>query len=188
MNNIYILPTDTCFWIACPISDTESYRKIYEIKWRSFDKPFAILCMDLKYLEENTLLNDNQINFISNYKNPFTVLIDIKKIKDKNLLKIINSLFNSEIYKKIAFRVNHSFMQRRLIEDNWMLFLTSANKTNKPEIFNTKDVRQQFKKEIESYDIKVFAHLDFSINSKQKYSDIFEFIWESIDITYLRKN
>ena len=188
MNNIYILPTDTCFWIACPINDIESYKKIYEIKWRDSNKPLALLCMDFKYLDKNTFLNTEQINFIKDYENPFTILIDLDKIKDENLIKIIKNLPNSEIYKKLAFRVNHSFMQRRLIEDNWTLFLTSANKSSSPEIFNTKEIRKQFEKEIENYDIKVFAHKDFSIKSKQKSSDIFEFIWDTLEIKYLRKN
>jgi hypothetical protein len=73
--------------------------------------------MDLKYLEENTLLNKPQVNFIKDYHNPFTILLPLEKITDNNLLNIIKGLPNSEIYKKIAFRVNHSFMQRRLIED-----------------------------------------------------------------------
>jgi tRNA A37 threonylcarbamoyladenosine synthetase subunit TsaC/SUA5/YrdC len=188
MSNLYIFPTDTCFWIACPVSDINSYEKIYKIKWRVLDKPLALLCMNYKYLEENTILNKKQIDFIKNYNNPFTILIDLDKIKDRNLLNIIKKLPNSELYKKLAFRITTSFMQRRLIEDNWILFLTSANKSNSPELFDTRQVKKQFENEIKNYEIKVCAHEEFSINSKQKSSDIFEFIWDTIEIKYLRKN
>lgn len=186
--NIFIFPTNTCFWIACPISEIESYKKIYEIKSREKSKALAILVDDYKYLELNTKLNDNQINFLLNYENPFTILIDKEKILDKELLNQINKLSNSEIYEKIAFRIAHNFMQKKLNRLYWPLFLTSANKSNNPEIFDSKIVRNEFKSEIEKYSIKVFAHPDYCINSKQNSSDIFEFIWESLEIKYLRKN
>jgi hypothetical protein len=70
---------------------------------------------DFDYFFEYTKLTEKQIEFLQNYKNPFTILIDKEKILDKNLLKIINNLDNSEIYKKIAFRVAHNFMHRKLI-------------------------------------------------------------------------
>ncbi len=188
MNNIFILPTNTCFGIACPINETNSYNSIYKIKGREFNKPFSILCMDIKYLEKNTLLNKDQINFIKNYPKPYTILIKKNKILDKNLLKIIENLPNSKIYERIAFRTSHNFMHKKLIEKNGLLFLTSANKSKETETFSTKDIIRIFKKEIEKYNVKVFAHKNFIINSIQKWSDIFEFIWDSLEAKFLRKN
>jgi len=73
---------------------------------------------DFDYFKENTKLNLEQIDFLKEYKNPFTILINKDKILDKNLLSIINNLSNSEIYEKIAFRVAHNFMQKKLIRLN----------------------------------------------------------------------
>ncbi len=186
--NIFIVPTNTCFWIACPISEIESYKKIYEIKKRDFSKPLAILVDDFDYLSKNSLLTENQINFLKNYSKPWTILIDKEKITDKNLLNQIEKLPNSEIYEKIAFRVAHNFMHRKLISKHWPLFLTSANKSNNPEILSSIKIKQELKDEIENFWIKVFAHNDFCINSQQTASDIFEFIGENDEIRYLRKN
>jgi len=186
--NLFILPTNTCFWIACPISEIGSYKKIYEIKTRDFSKPLAILCEKIDYLRQNTKLTEKQLDFLSNYKKPWTILIDKEKITDKNLLNQISKLPNSEIYEKIAFRVAHNFMHSKLIRLNWLLFLTSANKSNNPEILSSIKVKEEFKEEIENFWIKVFAHNDFCINSSQTASDIFEFIWDSNEIKYLRKN
>ena len=184
---IYIIPTDTCFWIACPISEIENYEKIYEIKKRDKTKAIAIMVLDFDYFEKNTKLTLNQIEFLKEYKNPFTILMDKNKILDKNLLSTINKLSNSEIYEKIAFRVNHTFMHRRLIEKNWLLFLTSANISDNPEIFDTKTIKKEFWDIIKEEKIQVFAHWEFKINSKQKYSDIFEFEGESEKNKYFRK-
>ena len=185
---IYILPTNTCFWIACPISEIENYENIYKIKQRSFEKAIAIIVSDFEYLEKNTELNNAQIDFLKNYKNPFTILINKEKILDKELLWIINNLKNWEIYKKIAFRVAHNFMHKKLIRLNWPLFLTSANISSNPEIFNTKNIKKEFGNLIDTYNIKILAHWNFCINSEKKSSDIFEFEWEGNDVNYLRKN
>jgi len=184
---LYILPTNTCFWIACPINSLESYKKIYKIKSREKSKAIAILVDDFSYFSEHTKLTSKQIDFLKNYKNPFTILINKEKILDQNLLKIIDKLDNSEIYEKIAFRVAHNFMQKKLIRLNWPLFLTSANKSDNPEIFDTITIKKEFSSEIEKYNIKIFAHNDYCINSIQKYSDIFEFKKGNEEVKYFRK-
>jgi hypothetical protein len=48
------------------------------------------MVMDFDYFKENTDLNLNQIKFLEDYENPFTILIDRNKIFDTNLLDIIN--------------------------------------------------------------------------------------------------
>ena len=184
---LYILPTDTCFWIACPISEIEDYNKIYEIKKRDKSKPIAIMVSDFSYFSDQTKLNKTQINFLKNYKNPFTILIDKQKILDKNLLKIIEKLPNSKGYKKIAFRVAHNFMHRKLITKNWPLFLTSANISNSSEIFDTITIKKEFWNIIEKENIKVLANSDYCINFKQKYSYIFEFEGDDVKVKYFRK-
>lgn len=184
---LFILPTDTCFWLASPINNVESYNNIYKIKSRDLSKPLAILCDNYEYLEKYTKLSIEQIAFLKKYKNPFTILIDKNKVLDKKLLNQISKLSNSKIYEKIAFRIAHNFMQKKLIRINWLLFLTSANKSNNPELFSSIKVRKEFEKEIIDYNIKVFAHPDFCINYKQNSSDILEFIWDNLEIKYLRK-
>jgi hypothetical protein len=58
---------------------------------------------------------------LKNYKNPFTILVDKEKLtknktkKSQDILESIEKLDNKKIYKKIAFRVAHNFMHRKLI-------------------------------------------------------------------------
>lgn len=179
---LFIIPTDTCFWIATPINDIEWYQKIYEIKNRDFSKPLAILIDSFECLEKNTYLNEKQIEFLKKYDKAFTVLCETKSdIIDPKIL-------NKNQYKKVAFRLAHNFMHHKLIRLNWPLFLTSANRAWESELFWSHDVREIFKSEIKKYNIKVLAHPSFCIKSRQKSSDIIEFIWESLEINYIRKN
>ena len=175
--NLFIIPTNTCFWLACPIWDIESYKKIYELKNRPLDKPLAIMVDSFEWLEENTTLNKQQIEFLKNYKNPFTILCETKKdLLDKNIP-------NKSIYQKIAFRVAHNFIQRKLIMKNWPLFLTSANKSWDNEITTTKWILEVFSREDWT---QIFAHREYEIPWDKTASDIFEFVWDSLEVKYLR--
>jgi tRNA A37 threonylcarbamoyladenosine synthetase subunit TsaC/SUA5/YrdC len=185
--SIFIIPTNTCFWIACPVWNINDYKNIYKIKARSFEKPLAILCKSFNYLEQNTWLNKEQINFLKKYKKPWTILIDKKNINDKKLLDIIDNLPNSQIYQKIAFRVNHNEIHKKLTTKYNLLFLTSANKSGKSEIFTNYDIKNEFENEIQKYNIKILPKESFEIKSNKQSSDIFEFIWENTEIKYLRK-
>lgn len=176
--NLFIIPTNTCFWLACPINDIESYNNIYKLKSRKIDKPLSIMVKDFEYLEKNTNLNKKQILFLKEYNNPFTILCETKNnIIDSNII-------NRKIYKKIAFRIAHNFIQRKLIHNNWPLFLTSANKSWDKELKTTKEILEVFSR---SDWTQIFAHKEFKIESNNNYSDIFEFIWDSCEIKYYRQ-
>jgi tRNA A37 threonylcarbamoyladenosine synthetase subunit TsaC/SUA5/YrdC len=95
----------------------ENYKKIYELKNRDFSKPLAILVDDFKFFEENKILNKNQIDFLKNYKKPFTIIVDRKKLnlQKEKILDKIEKLPNKKFYEKIAFRVARNFMHKKLI-------------------------------------------------------------------------
>lgn len=181
---IYILPTDTCFWIACSLDDTKSYHKIYKIKKRDFSKPLAIMVESFDWLLKNTNLNTQQINFLKNYKRPFTILTECPHIK--MILNLEQEDFeyqNKEIYKKIAFRVANNEIEKKLIWEIWPIFLTSANFSGEKEIYDIEEAKKQFSN---------FKNIKFlwewiTLDNKIKPSDIFEFNCKTINIKYLRQ-
>ena len=182
---IYILPTDTCFWIWCAFDDVKSYNKIYKIKKRPLSKPLAIMVLDFDWLEYNTNLNEDQINFLKNYKKPFSIMCESSRIKMiLNLEQDDFNYENKESYKKIVFRVAHNDIQKKLISEIWPIFLTSANFSGKPEIYDINEAKIQFE--------KYKNHMTFLWKqtklAKTSPSDIFEFIWDSTDIKFLRQN
>lgn len=173
---LFIFSTDTCFWIACKINDLRWYEKIYEIKKRDLNKPLAIIVSDFDFLRENTYINEEQINFLKKYNRAFSVLLEAKTdLIDSNLA-------NKDLYKKISFRIAHSEVQKKLIKKYWSLFLTSANLSGEKEIYKISEINDIFWNIPE---IEIFWE---DIDDKNPPSDIFEFIWETNEIKYLRKN
>lgn len=184
---IYLIPTDTCFWIACSLDDCESYNKIYDIKKRDFSKPLAIMVEDFKWLENNTDLNGKQIEFLKKYDKPFTVLTDSDHVKawlnfEDDEIKFVNK----EQYILIAFRVANNEIQKKLIKEIGPIFLTSANISDKPEIYKVADLKNEFKYFIEKKQIQILGEKDLSGDNPP--SDIFEFVWDSLEVKYLRKS
>lgn len=183
---LFIIPTDTCFWIWCEISDVESYHKIYKIKKRDLSKPLAIMVENFEWLENNTSLTLEQVNFLKNYNKPFTIMTDCPRIKMILELEQEDFMYeNKWEYKKIAFRVANTDIQKKLISDVWPIFLTSANFSWEKEIYSTDEAKKQFSKYLK--EIK-FIPENFEINWKLPPSDIFEFVWDGLEIKYLRKN
>lgn len=181
---IYILPTDTCFWIWCAIYDTKSYHKIYKLKKRDLKKPLAIMVEDFDFLEKYTSLNKEQINFLKNYEKPFSVITSCPNIE--MMLNLWEDEFvyeNKEIYKNISFRVANNEIQKNLIKEIWPIFLTSANISWKPEIYDINNAKEIF---AQNKDI-TFLWENIVLDKDIKPSDIIEFIKESLEVKYLRK-
>lgn len=129
---IYILPTDTCYGIACAFHDRESYEKIYKIKKRDTKKALAIMVKSFEWLEKNTQLTPQQIDFLKNYERPFTILTDsipmrlYLEFEDENG----EHFMNKNIYEYISFRVATTKTQKKLLSEIGPIWLTSANMSN----------------------------------------------------------
>ncbi|MDD3302478.1 MAG: Sua5/YciO/YrdC/YwlC family protein [Candidatus Gracilibacteria bacterium] len=183
---IYLVPTDTCYGIACAIDDIKNYEKIYKIKKRSFEKPLAIMILDFAWLKNNTTLNEKQIEFLKDYDKPFTVLTNSSPVslwlnyEDENGV----GFHNRGVYKKIAFRVANNETQKKLIKSVGPIFLTSANTSGDKEIYKIDELEEVF-----SYylDKKIIEILPGSVGNKNT-SDIFEFVGDSVEVNYLRKS
>jgi len=186
---IYILPTDTCYGIACALEDKKSYEKIYKIKKRSFDKPLAIMVEDFKWLRNNTDLTDEQVDFLERYEKPFTVLTNSTPVE--LFLQFWDGeeehLINKDVYQQVAIRVASNSIEDKLIRNLWPIWLTSANLSGKWETYKVDKIEQDFEYYIEKWVVEVLGGT-YKLDPTVPASDIFEFIWEGLEIEYLRKN
>jgi len=172
---IFAIPTDTCFWLGCPFFDEKSYFEIYKIKSRNENKPLSVVVKNFKELEKIANLNSSQINFLKEYSYPFTVLTPIKE----NF--ILPSFLDKNVYNKVAFRVWEKCLSETLLDEiNFPIFLTSANISWENEIYSSDELVYIFKNK----KIIVFSWIIDKIPT----SNIFEFIWDSLEIQFLRKN
>jgi hypothetical protein len=78
------------------------------------------MVLDFNWLEKNTPLTKEQIEFLKNYKRPFTVLTDCDNLKlwINYIDEDNNEFINRNIYKKFAFRIAHNSIQEKLIKEN----------------------------------------------------------------------
>ncbi len=186
---IYILPTDTCYWIATPIDDIKNYEKIYKIKKRNFDKPLAIMVEDFKWLKDNTDLTSEQVNFLENYDKPFTILCDSSYLQI--WLNFVNEdnweeFINRWVYEQIAFRVANNKTQKKVIKTHWPIFLTSANISNEKEIYSAREIKEKFEYYLEKKIITFIWENTWNLEW-DKPSEIFEFVWDTLEQEFLRK-
>lgn len=173
---IYCIPTDTCYWLAASIYSQEDYNKIYELKWRGYDKPLAFLVK--KYEDIRTIIDitNEQLEFLKNYSHPFTIMWNKKPDF------VLPSFLNKKVYSKIAIRVAKECINLDIIEQlDYPSFLTSAN--------------YSWEKEIYSYNIakEVFWKFDWVvvkswITKNYPPSNIFNFIWNSLELHFYRQN
>ena len=183
--NIFLIPTDTCYGIGCTLGDSKSYRKIYKIKKRGYDKPLAVMVESLDWLYENTTLTEEQLNFVSEYERPYTILTDCPRITMLLSLEDETTNYpNHEQYTQVAFRVAHTAAQKKLIKNHGPIFLTSANLSGREENYTINDLKEGFKEHMAHIDIIENINLDENISP----SDIFSFEWETLKLNYLRKN
>lgn len=182
---IYILPTDTCYGMACAFDDVKNYHKIYGLKKRDLSKPLSIMVESFDWLLDYSDLNFEQVEFLKTYKKPFTILTWCDYLQ--MILNLDQEDFeyeNKDVYEKIALRVAHNDIQKKLIWEIWPIFLTSANISTQKEIYTLDEVMKEFWGQKW---VKILFDEEEKDLKEVPPSDIFEFIWESLEINYLRK-
>ena len=137
-SKIIALPTDTCYGLSTVISP-ESVDKIYKIKQRSKDKPLSIFIRK-NWANDYMELNNQGQKLINRFwPGGLTLISSVKKDKIDFLDPVASES------SKVAFREpNFDLIIRILNELGSPITATSANISNKPEIFSPKDVLKQF--------------------------------------------
>ncbi|MDA9128969.1 Sua5/YciO/YrdC/YwlC family protein [Candidatus Gracilibacteria bacterium] len=184
---IYILPTDTCYGIACPLDDKKNYEKIYKIKKRDFGKPLAIMVESFAWLRENTYLTDKQVDFLERYEKPFTILTYSDPVE--LFLKYGDTgeehFINKDVYERVAFRVASQMIDKDLVAEHGPIWLTSANLSGTGESYTLEKIEKDFEYYVENNIVEVLGGYDLNPNIPA--SDIFEFVGESLEVEYMRK-
>lgn len=177
----YLIPTNTCFWLAASIADAQGYSDIFELKNRPRHKPLAILVENFERLEGHTDLTHEQITFLKNYEKPFSILTHSDFLEN---FFAEQSRFDHQYYEQYALRVAHTPEQIALIQEVWPLFLTSANISWEAEIFTQEELNKTFSEAIEAGEIeKIWPFIDLS---PQNPSQIFAFKDKTLEQIFLR--
>lgn len=133
---VLIHPTNSCYGFAARIDDEESYKRIYEIKWRQSDKPFFITVSSSDKLKDIAIYDSHIEKYMTLY--PETVFTFIMK-RSANLASYINPDFET-VWIQIA-----SWKLRSICEVLWgAMFGTSANIAGQAAIYESEKIIEQF--------------------------------------------
>jgi len=132
---IICFPTDTVYGVAAIASDKEAVEKIYKMKNRSERKPLALLCSNIKQIEEYVEVIDEAVLFLMKKYWPGALTIIFKKKPGKG------DYFSKDT---VAFRMPNSKIALAIIDHFSVMATTSVNLSGEIEMNNIDEIVEKF--------------------------------------------
>lgn len=130
-----IIPTDTLYGLACPISNHYCLEKIFELKSRPYDMTLPVSVGDIKSITIVAVPDGRIMEYIEGkLPGPYTFLINARP----DLPEMITR------EGKVAVRIPDHPLFRPLCEKAGPLALTSANIHGEDPVGSFEDAREQF--------------------------------------------
>ncbi|WP_246833680.1 L-threonylcarbamoyladenylate synthase [Texas Phoenix palm phytoplasma] len=136
---IIIFPTDTVYGIGTKIDDSESLKKIYQIKKRDYNKPIGILFYSLEQLKDIVLINENIIK-ISKFFWPGALTL---------VVNTCPSYYKKTNLKKIGIRIPNNKIALKLIKKEGPLFATSVNQSGYPPLNEFEKIKFKYQNKVD---------------------------------------
>lgn len=129
---IFCFPTDTVYGLAALYEDKEAIKRIYDLKKRSYDKPLANLCSDIKQItalgvEITGLAEELMTKY---WPGPLTLILRGPK-------------------GKISFRMPESIIALKIIDRFSILPTTSVNESGRAELNSPAEIEAVYGNEID---------------------------------------
>ncbi|MBO4667727.1 MAG: threonylcarbamoyl-AMP synthase [Bacilli bacterium] len=141
---IVIFPTDTVYGVGAIYGDENGINKIYEMKKRDFGKPLAVLCSDIRQVEEIAILPNYAYNYTKLWPGALTIICNKKDSKGT-----------------IAVRIPNSSIARDILSHFGPMSTTSVNYSGEKELNDIDEIYNTF-----------FDKADYLITNKQELSKI----------------
>jgi len=136
IGKVFIYPTDTLYGLGCNANLDKSVERIIEIKKRSKNY-LLVVVPNINWIEENTFVNQDEINYILNkYKEQYSFILELKKI----------DLFSKYICNnsnKIGIRYPDNWFKNMIEKANILFVSTSVNLSNEPSAIYIKDISSE---------------------------------------------
>lgn len=125
-DGVISVPTDTVYGICARVNSLKAFHKLVEIKNRSTNKNFPIMCSDLEQIKSISIV-DKKVKKLINAFMPGPITLVLRK-KNDTFLTINNG--GERETNEIAVRMATStFLKEVIIGVGCPLFMTSANKS-----------------------------------------------------------
>ena len=142
---------------------------------------------NFRWLRDNTYLTDEQVDFLEKYERPFTVLTYSDPVE--LFLKFWDGteehFINKDVYEQVAFRVASQTVDQDLVDERGPIWLTSANLSGAWETYTYEKIEKDFEYYIENNIVEVLGSYD--LDPSIPASDIFSFVWDSLEVEYVRR-
>ena len=134
-DGVISVPTDTVYGLCGKIDSKKAYEKLLDIKERTINKAFPIMCADEKQVRKIGIVDKNVEKLISEFMpGPITLILE----RNENLDDYITNGKNT-----IAVRIATTKALVELIRKvGTPIFMTSANKSGEPECKNIAEIEK----------------------------------------------
>lgn len=139
MGKLMIFPTDTVYGIGCSIYDHENQQIIYKIKKRPLDKPLAVLCADLRQIEEITIVDEKAKTLIKAFlPGPLTLILPVRKeLQDKIGMRTM------------GVRIPNCDIALEILREMGPMTTTSVNDSGTPPLNEYEEINLLYKTEVD---------------------------------------
>ena len=161
---VWVLATDTLYWLIADAKNQKAIEKIYQLKWRDENKPLIVLISDISQISGFWVsLDFEQKKLLEKlFSQPISVMLENKNPQFDYLTK--KSWF-------LAFRIPQKQDLKDLIWKTWPLVAPSANPQWENPAINFQTIQ------------KYFPEIDFIVDEWEVWgeaSTILKLVWEEI--------
>ena len=134
---IFIYPTDTIYGLGCNAEDETAVERIKEIKGRDKDKPISIIAPNIKWIEENFIID---VKISSYLPGPYTLIL---KKKNPNILNWVSSS------ESIGIRIPANKFTKEIQKAKVPFVTTSVNLSRESFALKIEDIKPEIKNKVD---------------------------------------
>ena len=138
-DGVISVPTDTVYGICARVNSFKAFHKLVEIKNRSTNKNFPIMCSDIEQIKSIGIVDKRVEKLINSFMpGPITLVLR----KKNNTFFTINNGGERETNEIAVRMATSSFLKEIIIGVGCPLFMTSANKSGMEVCKNLDDIEK----------------------------------------------
>lgn len=135
--------TETCYGLACDLSNVSAVEKLFRIKKRPFEQPVSGLFASVEDAQHYVVWTDRASELAKEYlPGPLTLILPMREDAPKKLFPIPNPNPNPTLGIRIS---SHPHAQLLVERFGSVISTTSANVHGLPNPYSAEDIAAQFK-------------------------------------------
>jgi len=131
--------TETCYGLACDMTNPEAVEKLFQIKNRAADQPVSALFPSIEATEEWVEWNEEALKLAKKeLPGPLTIILPLKK---ENIYPTSPLHYSTTLGIRVS---PHPVAQELSKQFGKPISTTSANISGKPNLYSTEEIQKQF--------------------------------------------